>query len=163
MKIKHFAILATLGVCALVTPAMAQEKGTTPVIVSTVQERMISDEVEALGTLKANESVDLTSTVTELVTKVMFDDGQRVQKGEILVEMDAAEEVRIVAVIGVWARQRRFPAVAEPDGNDPGAEADHRDAEVFIGKFKHDLSLVQRGVIDRRSHPADKHDQVVPA
>jgi len=93
MKIKHFAILAALGVSALVTPAMAQEKGTTPVIVSTVQERMISDEVEALGTLKANESVDLTSTVTELVTKVMFDDGQRVKKGDILVEMDAAEEV----------------------------------------------------------------------
>ena len=64
----------------------------TPVIVSAVEQKPIVEEVEALGTLRANESVDLTSTVTELVTDVLFQDGQRVSKGDVLVKMDAAEE-----------------------------------------------------------------------
>lgn len=66
--------------------------GPTPVIVSEVARVEFFDQVEALGTLKANESVDLSSTVTELVTAIHFEDGQRVTKGTVLVEMDAAEE-----------------------------------------------------------------------
>ena len=76
--------------------AQAQSSGAamppTPVIVSAVEQKPIVEEVEALGTLRANESVDLTSTVTELVTDVLFQDGQRVSKGDVLVKMDAAEE-----------------------------------------------------------------------
>ena len=52
----------------------------------------LSETVEALGTLRANESVNLTSTVTELVTAVNFDDGQRVKKGDVLIAMDTSEE-----------------------------------------------------------------------
>jgi len=63
----------------------------TPVIVSTIEESAFIDEVEALGTLRANESVDLTSTVTELVTSVNFQDGQRVKQGDVLIEMNATE------------------------------------------------------------------------
>ncbi len=74
--------------------AAAQPSGDRPVgvIVAPVERKPIVDEVEALGTLKANESVEITSTVTELVTGVYFEDGQRVDKGDLLVEMDAAEE-----------------------------------------------------------------------
>ena len=64
----------------------------TPVITAPVTKEIITDEVEALGTLKANESVDITSSVTEIVTAVNFEDGQNVEKGTVLVEMDASEE-----------------------------------------------------------------------
>lgn len=77
--------------------ALAQPSGgppqATPVIAAEAREESFSDKVEALGTLRANESVNLTSTVTELVTKINFEDNERVQKGDILVEMDAAEEM----------------------------------------------------------------------
>ncbi|WP_395375218.1 efflux RND transporter periplasmic adaptor subunit [Marinicella sp. W31] len=69
----------------------------TPVIVSTIAETSFVDEVEALGTLRANESVDLTSTVTELVTQVNFEDGQRVKKGDLLIQMNASEELAELA------------------------------------------------------------------
>jgi membrane fusion protein (multidrug efflux system) len=72
--------------------SVAQSKA-TPVIVTVVEHKAIVDEVEALGTLRANESVDLTATVTELVTVINFKDGERVKKGEVLVEMDTSEEV----------------------------------------------------------------------
>ncbi len=69
----------------------------TPVVVTSVERIDFADEVEAIGTLKANESVDLASSVTELVTKVLFEDNQRVKQGDILVEMDAAEELAELA------------------------------------------------------------------
>jgi membrane fusion protein (multidrug efflux system) len=52
----------------------------------------VVDRVEALGTLHANESVTLTANVTESVTAIHFDDGQRVEKGDVLVEMTSGEE-----------------------------------------------------------------------
>ncbi len=82
---------------ALCLPIQAQGQGkptsATPVIVYEVTRMQFSDEVEALGTLKANESVDLASSVTELVTKILFEDNQSVKKGDVLLEMDAAEEL----------------------------------------------------------------------
>ena len=64
----------------------------SPVIVSTVYEDKFVDTVEAIGTIRANETITLASTVTETVTAVNFTDGQRVTKGDILVEMTSGEE-----------------------------------------------------------------------
>lgn len=74
-------------------PAAIAQRAPTPVFVTTVEKTLFVDEVEALGTLQSNENVEIMSTVTELVTKVNFDDGQRVKKGDVLVEMDASEEI----------------------------------------------------------------------
>jgi membrane fusion protein (multidrug efflux system) len=74
-----------------ITPAYAQ-KGPQPVIVTEVEQDQFEDRVEALGTLRANETVTLTSTVTEVVTGVNFEDGQRVKAGDILIEMMSKQE-----------------------------------------------------------------------
>lgn len=63
------------------------------VVVQTVTEERISNRLEALGTLRANESIRLTSNVTKTVTKLNFDDGERVEQGQVLVEMTSAEEL----------------------------------------------------------------------
>ena len=76
-----------------IAPVAAQPSpAPTPVFVANVERVDFVDEIEALGTLQANENVDLTSTVTERVTRINFEDNQRVTQGDILVEMDAAEE-----------------------------------------------------------------------
>lgn len=81
-------------ILAFAPQSFAQGAGqATPVVVYQVTEKAFSDEVEALGTLRANESVELTSTVTERVSKINFNDNQSVKQGDILVEMDAAEEM----------------------------------------------------------------------
>jgi membrane fusion protein (multidrug efflux system) len=69
----------------------------TPVIVSPVKLQSISDRIEALGTLRPNESVELTALVTETVSRINFDDGDRVTSGQILVEMTNAEEQALLA------------------------------------------------------------------
>ena len=72
------------------SPAAAQPAA--PVILKEVRRDRFVDRVEALGTLRANESVDLTATVSEAVTDIHFEDGQRVARGDILVEMTSREE-----------------------------------------------------------------------
>jgi membrane fusion protein (multidrug efflux system) len=62
------------------------------VFVANVERVFFVDEVEALGTLQATENVNLTSSVTERITKINFDDNQRVKQGYVLVEMDVSEE-----------------------------------------------------------------------
>ena len=88
-------LLAAMALTA--SPWLAAQQGggaqaPTPVIVTELAGQAFSETVEALGTLRANESVNLTSTVTELVTAVNFDDGQRVKKGDVLIAMDTSEE-----------------------------------------------------------------------
>lgn len=69
----------------------------TPVFVAPVQSTPFFDEVEALGTLQSNENVNLTSTVTERVTAINFEDNQRVKRGTVLVEMDVTQELAELA------------------------------------------------------------------
>jgi membrane fusion protein, multidrug efflux system len=65
----------------------------TPIIVVTAPVRVerLSLETEALGTARANESVDVTAKVSNLVTAVRFADGQQVRSGQVLVELDGKE------------------------------------------------------------------------
>ena len=79
--------------------AVSQEekKASTPVFITQVKAKKFFDIIEALGTLRARESVELNSSVTEIVTKVYFQDNQRVKKGDVLLEMDTAEEVAELA------------------------------------------------------------------
>ncbi|MGM0422967.1 MAG: efflux RND transporter periplasmic adaptor subunit [Pseudomonadota bacterium] len=72
--------------------AEAQDRGPTPVFVTEVEEVAFADRIEALGTLRANESITVTSSVADLVTEINFDDGQRVEKGDILLELASGEE-----------------------------------------------------------------------
>lgn len=51
------------------------------------------DQIEALGTALANESVTITAKVTEVVRKVRFNDGDRVRQGDVLVELTGQAEV----------------------------------------------------------------------
>jgi len=72
--------------------AVAAVAAPTSVIVAEAREVPFEDRVEALGTLRANESVVLTASVTETVSALYFDDGDRVEAGQLLVEMTSAEE-----------------------------------------------------------------------
>lgn len=74
-----------------------QSFGTPGVIVARVSVATFVDELEALGTATANESVAVTAKVTETVRRVNFSDGMEVAKGAILVELTNAEELAQLA------------------------------------------------------------------
>ena len=86
-------------ICAalvLVAPAFAQkpERAGAPlnVIAQSVEPRELQNNIEALGNLRAYESTLITAKTTKTVTHIRFEDGQRVNKGDVLFEMTNDEE-----------------------------------------------------------------------
>ena len=69
----------------------------TEVVVASAQVRTIREELEAIGTTKANESITLTAQVTDTVSHVRFEDGDLVEVGDVLVELTNEEETALLA------------------------------------------------------------------
>jgi membrane fusion protein (multidrug efflux system) len=93
IKLPGYLIVSALLVAAISAHAAGSPKDAPKhVIVAPVAVEEISDRVEALGTARANESVNITTNVTEKITEIHFEDGQQVKAGDILVILDQAEE-----------------------------------------------------------------------
>ncbi len=74
-------------------PSAAKEQSAprpVPVEVATVQVEPVTDEVEALGTLMADESVSIAPEIAGRLTKLGFREGERVRKGQTLLELDTS-------------------------------------------------------------------------
>ena len=71
--------------------ARSPAKKMVPVITAQATMEPFTETLEALGTAKANESVVITPTLEERVVGVLFDDGDDVSKGQVLVELDDSE------------------------------------------------------------------------
>lgn len=50
-----------------------------------------AQQVEALGTARANESIDVTAKVSGIVTRIAFSEGQSINKGAVLVTLEDSE------------------------------------------------------------------------
>jgi membrane fusion protein (multidrug efflux system) len=57
-----------------------------------VAQRSFSDQINVLGVARGRRSVNVTSNTSELITGVLFTDGQRVAAGTPLVQLQAREE-----------------------------------------------------------------------
>jgi membrane fusion protein (multidrug efflux system) len=85
---------ATLTACGGSEPERAGGmfgSGPVAVIVTEVAAQNYTDRFTALGTARANESIDVTSRISSVVTGIHFEEGQRVKAGDLLVELDNAE------------------------------------------------------------------------
>jgi membrane fusion protein (multidrug efflux system) len=80
------------------SPSIAGGGPTVPVVATAAREEQQSLEVQALGTAKASESVDVTSKVSNLVTAIRFAEGEQVRKGQVLVELDGEQARADLAV-----------------------------------------------------------------
>lgn len=91
------AALAAAAAAALaltVHPASSQQP--TAVIVAPIEEKTLVNRIEALGTLRPNARVDITAPVTEQVEVLHADDGQRVKRGDKLVELRHQQEIALL-------------------------------------------------------------------
>lgn len=108
-----------LALLLLVSAAAAQPKKKSPpvpVTVAAVGTHVFRDTVSALGTVRAREAVALTAPVTGRVIAVHFEDGQAVEAGTLLVELDTARvearkkeiQARLAQHEKEWRRVRRL-------------------------------------------------------
>ena len=97
------AVLGILGLAANTYLKNQQQaanwgaRGPTLVVTEPVRMQSLVDSIESIGTAQANESVSLTSKVTDTVSKVNFSDGDYVEKGTILIELTNTEETAMLA------------------------------------------------------------------
>lgn len=85
-------VVRSLFVALLLLPLIAFGAPPVPVIVTTLSTEPYSESIEALGTLQSNEGITISATVTDTISAVHFEDGQRVNKGDVLLEMTSNEE-----------------------------------------------------------------------
>jgi membrane fusion protein (multidrug efflux system) len=71
--------------------ARSPSKKAVPVITAVATNEAFTETLEALGTAKANESVVITPTLEERVIDILFEDGDSVRKGQVLVKLDDSE------------------------------------------------------------------------
>lgn len=60
------------------------------VVTAPVRSELIEERLTALGTARANEAVEITAKTSNIVTALKFREGERVRRGQILVELDSA-------------------------------------------------------------------------
>ena len=70
-------------------PARGGPSGPIGVVVQPVRSGMVVDKVESIGTVRAREAVTITGKIVGIVTHIRFTEGQKVQAGETLVELDS--------------------------------------------------------------------------
>jgi membrane fusion protein (multidrug efflux system) len=95
-----FALVLALAGAACTGEPAAESRGPTgiraaaaavPVITAAARLEPMGIEIEAVGTTQANESVEVTSKASNTVTAIRFTEGDVVQRGAVLVEMDSTE------------------------------------------------------------------------
>lgn len=81
--------LAVLGPALLALAARPAVAGAQPVVVAPATTISFPVTVEALGNARANEAVEIRAQISERVTAIRFEEGQPVEAGAVLVELDA--------------------------------------------------------------------------
>jgi membrane fusion protein (multidrug efflux system) len=132
-------------------PAETAASPPLPVIASEVHAVPFADPVEALGTLKARESVSITANVTETVSAIHFDDGQRVKKRDILVEMTGTEEHALIEEGKAWVAEaeRQYDRVKSLAGQRSAAES-------LLDERRRDLETARAALAAIESRLADR-------
>ncbi len=102
MHVRLLLIIAFAGLAACGEEPASQGRGgwggAAKVVTAQVELRPMVDEIEALGTARANESIEIQPRIASLIDHVDFVEGQMVNKGDLLVELENKEIVAGLAV-----------------------------------------------------------------
>jgi membrane fusion protein (multidrug efflux system) len=90
MRLPLFAVLCVLTACGKADKPQEGSGGPPPAKVTaiTVVEQPWIERIAAVGTVKARDSVVIAAKQAERISAVYFESGQRVAKGQLLVELD---------------------------------------------------------------------------
>ena len=115
-------------------------KGAAVVTVATVRKENYATDLEAVGTVRAYESIEVSPNVTEVITALHFQDGEFVKKGQLLATLsDAEEQAQIASAKATLAEEEREIARLRDlvkDGAAPEARLEERRTLADIARQK---------------------------
>ncbi|WP_024852019.1 efflux RND transporter periplasmic adaptor subunit [Hydrogenovibrio kuenenii] len=146
-----FSRLFLVSVFATSTQVVAAGKA-IDVIAYKVSSKPVQQSLRALGSLKAKDSVNIAASVSEVLKALHFKDGQMVRKSQLLVELNAQEQLALLEEAKEVAEEanRQYKRVKEVEGrgNVTKAMVDqyYSDWKAAIAKRK----VIEAQVADRR-------------
>jgi membrane fusion protein (multidrug efflux system) len=141
-------VFAVIAAAALTVPSSAVAVAVT---VAEARPIPLAERVEALGTLKANESVTISSNVTETISAIHFVDGQRVREGDVLVELTSVEQHAQLdeAQVRVGEAERQYQRVK-------ALVAQRSASESLLDERKRDLDTARAILVAIESRLSDR-------
>ena len=95
-----FPLTTWLGIALLLFHPLlcaAPDQTAPGVVVTQAEVKSFPLSAEALGNARANESVDIRPKITATLTEILFEEGQEVNAGDVLVKLDNLEQVADLA------------------------------------------------------------------
>lgn len=135
---------------AVATPLHAQQP--TAVIAAEARRVSWSDPLASLGTLRADESVTLSATVTDTVAELNFRDGERVESGQLLVRL-ADDEAQANLRAAQALREERRNAVnrlGQLQRRNLAPRGDLEDAQSRLRQVEADIQALEARLDDYR-------------
>ncbi|MBL9131831.1 MAG: efflux RND transporter periplasmic adaptor subunit [Verrucomicrobiaceae bacterium] len=128
------------GQQAAAAPAPAKAKGAALVTTAKVMKENFTLDLDAIGTVQAYESADISTNVTERITGLHFNDGDHVKKGALLATLsDSEEQAMLASARATLAEEEREIARLQnlvKDGAAPEARLAERRTLADIAKQK---------------------------
>ncbi|WP_417421960.1 efflux RND transporter periplasmic adaptor subunit [Halomonas sp.] len=143
--VRPFLLLSFIVVFSGPTLAQTSGQATLPVIGSRAEATTWSDPLEALGTLRADESVTLSATVTEIVAEINFKDGEQVEQGRLLVRLEDTEEQALLRSAQAISDERRnaLGRATQLQDRNLAARADVEDFQAQLRQTQADIQALE--------------------
>ncbi|MFO0388558.1 MAG: efflux RND transporter periplasmic adaptor subunit [Alphaproteobacteria bacterium] len=146
-----------LGVVAVALFAMrggekdARGGGAVPVSVVKAYRQEIFDNVEALGTAYANESITVTATASETISEIHFTDGQQVKKGDVIARLEQREEQAQLAVAKarLEEHQRELERIKGLLKGKAASQRDYDERQTLIQIVLREIKGIEARIEDR--------------
>ncbi len=159
IRLRHcLSATIRLGLCVLSlllgdgTAATAQEAAPIAVIGASVKQSTWQDPVEALGTLRADESVTLSSTLTATIDAINFEDGATVEAGQWLIQLDddqAQAELRAAQAL-LGQRQSALDRAQQLQDRNLGVRATLEDNAALVKQSEAEIDAIRASIADHR-------------
>ncbi len=122
-----------------------------PVTSYTVVPQPFNDEVQALGTLRAWESVDITASVSQIIESLGFDDGQQVEQGAelALLRQDAEQASRRELQATLADAERELRRLEDLARQNQVAQTELDRARTLVSVTRHRIEEVESRIADR--------------
>ncbi|MEQ9463578.1 MAG: efflux RND transporter periplasmic adaptor subunit [Haliea sp.] len=132
------------------TPAQ-RARPPVPVTAYTVVAEPFHEEVQALGTLRAWESVDITASVSQMIESLQFDDGQQVEKGTVLavLRQDAEQASRRELQATLADAEREVRRLENLARQNQVAQTELDRARTLASVTRHRIEEVDSRIADR--------------
>lgn len=145
--------LSSLGL--LLSSAHAETPSKKPpisVIVSQVSLESKAQSLDVLGTLKAAQAIEIRPNVTEKLSKILVKDGQTVEQGQLLFELNDAEEFALLKQAQIQANEakRQFERAKRLRGQGNITEAVIDEKQALWESANAEVEVIQTQLADRQ-------------